>query len=136
MKSIKLSIALMFVAMLSFSSCSTRLVDFTVISSKNHSLNIDVSQGTQVSGSSIGFLGMGTSIKDAMDKALESAGPGYDILVDGVVRVKNYVFVSGFQVEGTAINSSKMKKSLGEKGFNQWIEANNVFNPKTATVFN
>lgn len=78
------------VGLVSLSSCSQRLVDFTVISSKNHSIPIDKSQGIRVKGKSMGFLGLGASIKDAMDKALQSAGPDYDLLIDGVVRIEDY----------------------------------------------
>jgi hypothetical protein len=126
----------MLVTLLTFSSCSSRLVDFTVISSKNVSLKIDKSQGKTVSASSNGFLGLGASIKDAMDKALSSAGPDYDLLVDGVVRVNDYFLVSGYKVEGTAISTSKMKASLGVKGFEDWCKANNIFDSNSAKVQN
>jgi len=117
-----------------FSSCSQRLVDFTVISSKNHSLKFDLSQGKQVQGTSMGFLGLGASIKDAMDKALQSAGTEYDILVNGVVRDNDYFLVSGYKVTGTAINSSKLKAMLGERGFEEWCKANNIFDPSETIV--
>jgi len=84
----------------------------------------------------MGFLGFGASIKDAMDKALQSAGPDYDLLVDGVVRINDYFFVSGYKVEGTAISTGKIKASLGVKGFEDWCKANNVFDPTAATVQN
>jgi hypothetical protein len=128
--------AFMLIGIMTFTSCSSRLVDFTVISSKNVSLKIDKSQGKQVSGTSMGFLGLGASIKDAMDKALQSAGPDYDLLVDGVVRINDYFLVSGYKVEGTAISTSKMKASLGQKGFEDWCKANNVFDATEAVVQN
>jgi hypothetical protein len=56
------------VACLAFSSCSERLIDFTVISSKNVSLRINKTQGKQVKGTDFGPFGIGTNIKDAMDK--------------------------------------------------------------------
>lgn len=115
--------------LVSLSSCSQRLVDFTVISSKNHDLKIDKSQGIRVKGKSMGFLGLGASIKDAMDKALQSAGPDYDLLIDGVVRIEDYFLVSGFVVEGVAVNSSKVKAAAGLKGFDEWYKRQNVFNP-------
>lgn len=125
-----LSIAL--VAITLMSSCSNRLIDFTVISSKNVSLKIDKSQGKHVEGSSMGFLGLGISIKDAMDKALSSAGADYDLIVDGVVRENDYVLMLGYTVEGTAISSSKLKAQLGEKGFEDFCKANNILDPNTA----
>ncbi len=134
MKSVKLPFLFLLAMVLTFSSCSTRLVDFTVISSKNHSLKIDKTQGVKVSASSNGFLGLGTSIKDAMDKALEQAGPEYDLLIDGVVKVNNYWIVSGFKVEGTAISSSQLKASLGAEGYQEWCQENNIFDPSSAPV--
>ncbi len=107
-------------------SCSMRLVDFTVISSKNCNLRIDKSQGIRVIGNSNGFLGVGASIKDAMDKALQSAGPDYDLLLDGVVRFNDYVFVSGYKVEGTAVSTSKMKAQMGVEAFEEWCKANKI----------
>lgn len=117
-----------------FSSCTYRLVDFTVISSKNHSLQFDLSQGKQVEASSVGFLGLGASIKDAMDKALQKAGQEYDLLANGVVKVHYYYIVSGYKVSGIAVSSSKLKAMLGEKGFNDWCKANNVYSPSEAIV--
>lgn len=127
MKTKNFKLILLLVLSIFFASCSQRLVDFTVISSKNHSLNFDLSQGKLVEGSSMGFLGIGASIKDAMDKALQSAGPEYDILVNGVVRVNDYFFVGGYKVTGTAVSSSKLKALLGNEGFDQWCNSANVY---------
>lgn len=136
MKSVKLSLLIVLAIMLTFSSCSYRLVDFTIISSKNYNLKIDKTQGVRVSATSNGFLGIGASIKDAMDKALQSAGPDYDLLIDGVVRVNDYFLVSGYKVEGIAISTSKMKASLGNKGFEDWCKVNDVFDPSSVTFQN
>lgn len=122
------------VILLSLSSCSVRLVDFTVISSKNVSLDLDKSKGKQVKGSKTYFLGIGWNIKDAMDKALESAGPQYDLLVDGVVRYGSYPFVASVTVEGTAISSREMKNSLGEAGFQEWLKGKKVSYDKNIDV--
>ena len=129
-----------FIAFLAFvvmlSACSQRLVDFTIISSKNHSLAFDLTQGKKVEGKSIGFLGMGATIKDAMDKALDQAGPGYDLLIDGVVYTHGAPFVSGFRVSGTAIRSRELRAYLGNEGFQKWLAENNVFDPEIAVVRN
>jgi hypothetical protein len=134
MKKIYTLTMLSLLGILTFSSCSQRLVDFTVISSKNHSIPIDKSQGIRVKAKSMGFLGLGASIKDAMDKALQSAGPDYDLLIDGVVRIEDYFLVSGFVVEGVAVNSSKVKAAAGLKGFDDWYKRQNVFHPDKATL--
>ena len=117
-----------------FSSCSVRMIDFTVISSKNHTLRFDLAQGKKVEGTSMMFLGIGTTIKGAMDKALESAGAGYDLLVDGVVYRQDYFFVAGFKVTGTAVMSRALIAHLGEEGFQQWLAENKVFDPEIADV--
>ena len=120
------------VLLVSFSGCSIRIVDFTIISSKNHGIAIDKTKGVQATGENMGFLGFGTSIKGAMDKALESAGLDYDLLIDGVVYQNNYFFVAGFKVTGIAIRSRDMKASLGEEGFLEWLNGQNEFDPATA----
>ena len=128
--------SLMLISIMTFTSCSQRLIDFTVISSKNISFPIDKSQGKRVEGSSMMVFGIGVNIKDAMDKALQSAVNEYYMLVDGVVRVVVYPFFSGYKVEGTAVSTSKMKASLGQKGFEIWCKANNVFDATKAVVQN
>lgn len=126
---------LLTVIVLSLSSCSYRLVDFTVISSKNVSLDFDKSEGKQVEGKKSYFLGLGWNIKDAMDKALESAGPEYDLLVDGVVKYTDYPFVLTISVEGTAISSRAMKNRLGEAGFQEWLnEKQLTYNSNTEKI--
>lgn len=112
--------------MVAFSGCSMRLIDFTVISSKNVNLKIDKSQGIRVTGNSNGFLGVGASIKDAMDNALMSAGPDYDLLIDGVVRVNDYFFVSGYRVEGTAVSTSKMKAMMSPAEYEAWCKTHKL----------
>ena len=134
MKKIKLATALLTIGLFTFSSCSERLVDFTVISTKNVSLKINKGQGKQVKGSDFGPFGIGANIKDAMDKALQSAGPDYDLLVDGVVRVHVYPFVSGYKVEGIAVSTNKMQSALGKEGFDEWCKAHNIMNPNTVEV--
>lgn len=117
------------IAALLLSSCSARLVDFTVISSKNHSIKFNLDEGKATSGKSMGFLSLGVNIKDAMDEALENAGPQYDVLVNGVVRAKSYPFYGGFEVEGTAVNSRKLIAQLGKEGYKNWLSEQIVFNP-------
>ncbi len=111
-----------------------RLVDFTVISSKNVNLSIDRSQGVKTEGKKSYFLGIGWNIKDAMDEALESAGPEYDLLVDGVVRYGSYPFIATVTVEGTAVSSSAMKASMSEAGYEEWLKTQNILTEETAVV--
>ncbi|CAL2081920.1 hypothetical protein [Tenacibaculum sp. 190524A05c] len=121
---------LLALTVLTLSSCSVRLVDFTTISSKNVSLNIDRTQGKKVKASKSYFLGIGWNIKDALDLALEKAGNDYDLLIDGVVRYGSYPFIASVSVEGTAISTRAMKTAMGEEEFNKWLAGQDVFDPK------
>ena len=117
-------------AVIFLSSCSARLVDFTVISSKNHSIKFNMDEGKVTKGKSMGVFAIGANIKDAMDQTLENAGPQYDVLVNGVVRSKSYPFYGGFEVEGTAVNSRKLIAQLGKEGYEKWLSQQVVFNPE------
>ncbi|MCQ2226769.1 MAG: hypothetical protein MJZ01_02530 [Bacteroidales bacterium] len=119
MKTIKSIVALMATIMLA--SCSYRALDFTIVSTKTHAIQVDKNSGKNTEGKSMGFLGLGTSIKDAVDNALSNAGPGYDLLVDGVIYVKDNFFTSGYKVVGIAINTSQMRAELGDKKFEDWL---------------
>jgi hypothetical protein len=126
-----LKLSFLTLIVVAMSSCGTRLVDFTVISTKNADLNIKKSEGVKTEGKSMKFLNIGVNIKDAIDDALENAGPDYDLLVDGVIRSKQFPFYGGFVVEGTAISTEKMKTQLGEKGFEEWCKQHNIVSPST-----
>jgi hypothetical protein len=118
-----------------FSGCTARLIDFTIISSKNHGLRFDLSDSKKTDGASMQFFQIGVNIKSAMDNALENAGTGYDLLVDGVVYSIYYgPLYGGYRVTGTAIRSSDLRAMLGEEGYLEWLRAQNVFDPKTALV--
>lgn len=123
MKNLKLPI-FAFTMVVLLASCSHRLVDFTTMSTKNVNLNIDKSQGTRVEGKAVYFLGIGFNLKDAIDDALEQGGPGYDLLIDGVVRYQNFPFVTIVKVEGIAVNAQKMKISMTESQYNNWLTEN------------
>lgn len=125
MKKFSFLIAFMAVIMM-MSSCSYRTLDFTIVSTKTYSLPINKSAGTNTEGKSMGFLGLGVSIKDAIDNALSNAGPGYDLLVDGVIYTKDNVFVTGYKVVGIAIKSADMRAELGEDGFKEWCSNHNI----------
>lgn len=75
---------------------------------------------------------MGASIKEAMDRALKSAGPEYDLLIDGVVRVNSYYLVAGYSVTGAALSSKTMRAELGDEGFEEWCRTHNIFVPEEA----
>lgn len=96
--------------------CSTRIIDFTVISSKQIQLSIpDSARGGRVTGEDkkLYFLfPLGTpQLKDAVDRAIEKSGPGYDALIDGVVRYQGAFLIGkfGYIVEGTPVKMSLVK---------------------------
>jgi hypothetical protein len=107
----KLIIPVVAVAALALSSCNQRLIDFTVISSKNVSLRLpDDAKGPRATGKEMKMCTQ-PMLKSAVDKAIENAGPGYDALIDGVVYSRNEFFRQGWVVEGTPIKTGKLKAS-------------------------
>lgn len=123
-----------FLGCMALTSCSTRLVDFTAISSKQMNLRFDKSNGKRVEGSKSYFMSFGYNLKDALDRALQKAGPGYDLLIDGVVRSTSYPFVLKVSVEGTAINTSKMRNSMGKASYDDWLKKQDVFEAKESAI--
>ena len=119
-------VSLLMAAIFTLASCSYRTLDFTVISSKTIQMSIDKSLGKTVEGKSMGFLGLGSSLKGTVDAALESAGPEYDLLIDGVVFTNDYFFVAGYKVKGTAINTAKLRAQMGDEKFSEWLAAHNT----------
>ncbi len=118
-----------------FASCSHRLIDFTIISSKN----VDLSQmaqfkrGTQrVEGIDkvhiIIFIPTGTpNAKEALDKAIESV-PGAVALVDGVITQKfwwiPYIYGQNyFVVEGTPIINPDLLSNIDSQSKSNYMVA-------------
>ena len=111
--------------MVLISGCSRRMIDFTIISSKNTQLQIpEEAMGKRVEGEDtvlwlfigLGYIPLGTpEIKEAVDEAIQSAGPGYDALVDGVLyQVSEYYLLTmktGYKVVGTPIKTSLVNRS-------------------------
>lgn len=126
---------LLAIVTLSVTSCSVRLVDFTVISTKNAEIGVDKTKAIQTEGKKSYFLGIGFNLKDAIDNALENAGPAYDLLVDGVVLYKPYPFVTIVEVKGLAVSSSDLRASLGEEGFKNWCQQHNIMDPNDESSF-
>ena len=111
----KLILPLILGGALFMTSCNYRMIDFTVISSKNVTLRLpDDAKGKKVEGKDMKFLtpcfGV-PNLKTAVDKAIENGGPGYDALIDGVLYQRNAFLSTGFVVTGTPIKTSKLKAS-------------------------
>ena len=109
--------------MLGLSGCTQRLVDFTVISSKN----MDLSRGAEFERGAKRVTGQDSSqiiiviptgmpsTKEAMDRAIESE-PGAVALLDGVVTQSSWYipYIYGkttIKVEGTPLIDPKLLKS-------------------------
>jgi len=105
-------------------SCTRRMIDFTVISNKNVMLRQATAEpATRVEGKDqvyfIFWIPLGApNLEEAVDRAIESAGPGYDALIDGVVYNYAYHFIvsgfMGFRVTGTPVISSQLQVGMLE----------------------
>lgn len=108
-------------AMLAFSlvlcGCSVRMLDFTLLSSKNVEMRVpQEAKGTRVTGIDtvpVFVLPLGVpNLKEAVDRAIENAGPGYDALIDGVVYNESRFFIIGtvgYKVEGTPVKTAAVR---------------------------
>jgi hypothetical protein len=85
----------------------------------------DTGKGNRVEGKDgvywVLFIPLGTpNLKEAVDRAIESAGPGYDALIDGVIYSSSYYFIlsgyTGYKVIGTPIKTAQLKAELLREG--------------------
>lgn len=105
-----------------FNGCSTRVLDFTIISSKQMDVRVKpTGKGRRVVGKDgvywLFTIPLGApNLKQAVDRAIEKAGPGYDALIDGVIYTEKYWYLisgySGYKVVGTPVKTSELKLSL------------------------
>ncbi|MCK4607012.1 MAG: hypothetical protein KAU35_06935 [candidate division Zixibacteria bacterium] len=117
---------ILIVAIVNLSGCTRRVLDFTIVSSKNVTMKLaDDGKGDRVVGTDYVWwllsIPLGTpNLKEAVDRAIESAGPDYDALIDGVIYSQGYWFVvtakTGFKVEGTPIKTTKLIADLQLEG--------------------
>ncbi len=107
----KIALPVLVCCALALTSCQQRLLDFTVISSKNVTMRLpNEAKGPRTEGKEVKMC-TAPQLKAAVDKAIEKAGPGYDALIDGVVYSRYEVFRQGWVVQGTPIKTSKLKAS-------------------------
>lgn len=105
-----LKLGLLGVALVSLGGCATRWIDYTVISTKN--VQVSKVKGERVRGKDCSPWSIfDANVKEAIDRAIESAGGDYDALVDGVIYARNLPFYHCIEVEGTPVNT-KAKTSL------------------------
>ncbi len=90
--------------------CTTRLTDFTAISTKNVKLPMKA-KGKRAAGEdcvAVLLVPLGQpNMKEAIDRAIQNAGPEYDALVDGVLYFTQHPFQMCYKVEGTPINTKE-----------------------------
>ena len=91
--------------------CTVRLVDFTAISTKNVRMPTK-GKGPRVAGRDciptlLAMFGGTPNMEEAIDKAIEKAGPDYDALVDGVVYKTSNPLMDCYKVDGTPINTKE-----------------------------
>ncbi|WP_421774130.1 hypothetical protein [Gracilimonas sp.] len=127
MKSYKLTLLTILLSSFLLTGCTIRLVDYTVISTKNAEIGVDRSLGVPTEGKATYFLGIGLNLEDALDTALEKAGTKYDLLIDGVVSYQNLPFVTIVKVDGLAISSQELKASLGAETYQELLTDKNVY---------
>jgi hypothetical protein len=131
--------------LVSLIGCSTRILDFTVISSKNVNIKVkDSARGERVSGEDMAvyvFFPLGQpQVKNAVDRAIEKAGPGFDALLDGVIYYKYNVFILfgsfGYTVEGTPIKTSQLIVELQKQGIDpeQYFAEHNIVRSTTVYI--
>jgi hypothetical protein len=89
--------------MLALVGCTTRLTDFTTISTKNVRLNMD--KGQRVKGEDCAFF-VPPNMKQAIDNAIQNAGAVHgDMLIDGVLLIKQWPFYACYIVEGNIVET-------------------------------
>jgi len=87
--------------------CTTlRIMDFSVISSKN--VNVPFHKAAQRTVGEDCAWFVPPNMKEALDRAIRNAGPEYDSLVDGVVYQDIRLYFNCYRVEGTPMNTMKL----------------------------
>jgi|GEM_PF-948859 len=103
-----------------FAGCSSRRVtDFTIISTKNTLMLANAERDNRrITGEDCRWLLFGMpEMKEAIDDAVEKAGPEYDALVDGVVTIEDNFFETCYRVEGTPIKAIDPAKFWGAREY-------------------
>ncbi len=125
-----ISIVLLVLAIVTWGSNVT-VVDNGIIMTNKSSHVVTSYQGNKkVTGDSYHPYLMRTNIDDAINRALEKAGPGYDMLINATLKVNYYYMIVYFSnyitVEGTAVNSTELKAEMGEQDYFKWLSSKNI----------
>ena len=112
------SLALVVLCLASAFGCTTRIGDFTAISTKNiYAKGINVNalpKAEGVKGSDIRFFGIGANIQKAVEKAQEK-GHGNLMIDCAVYRWWATILFMGFEVRGTVVNVPYAKDSTASR---------------------
>jgi hypothetical protein len=123
---LKLALLVTLVLTVLLPGCTRRVLDFTVVSSKNVDLRLDDSaKGERTKGIDRVWwfitipLGQ-PNLKEATDRAIEAAGPGYDALIDGVISIKSGWYIltgeTTYIVEGTPVKTTMLYGQMEKEG--------------------
>ena len=104
-------------ALLLSSGCAVRIADFSVVSIKRS--NIPAKEvGKRVSGENCAFSFLGLdwlskdpNLKEAVDQAMQNAGPDYDAMVEVTVYRKTGFWKNCYLVQGTVISTKTSQGS-------------------------
>ena len=125
-----IGIALIGLAIITWGKSLTIINDGIIITVKSSDKAIESSGEKKVEGDSYHPYLIGTNINEAVDKALEKAGPEYDMLIDATLEVNYYYMIIYFSnyitVTGTAVNSDELKAEMGEENYHRWLAGKNV----------
>lgn len=101
------------VAFFMTSGCAVRVADFSVVSIKNSNIPAKTI-GKRVKGENcvtsilgIDWLSKDPNLREAIDKAMQTAGPDYDAMVETVVYRTSGLWKTCYTVTGTVISTKK-----------------------------
>lgn len=96
------------------SGCSSRIGDFTTVSTKNVNMDTEYQRVGKAEGSDGAFFFLNPDMKLAVDEALESVGSNVRYLTDARIFIVNYPFYSQIKVEGDAWEPVNSASADGE----------------------
>lgn len=123
-------IALIVLVVVTWRKSLTIVENGVIISTRNNVNQVDYKGGKEVDGDSYHPYLIKSNYNDAVKKALDKAGPEYDMLIDATLKVNYYYLIIYFSnyitVKGTAVNSSELKTEMGEEKYNLWLSEKNI----------
>ncbi|WP_430934160.1 hypothetical protein [Saccharicrinis sp. 156] len=125
-----IGIALIVLAIVTWCKSVSIVDNGVIVTNKSNNVVTSYQGNKKVTGDSYHPYLMGTNIDDAINGALEKAGPDYDMLIDATLEVNYYYMIIYFSnyitVEGTAVNSAELKAEMGEQEYFKWLSSKSV----------